>query len=153
MKTQVTKMLMVLLFLSTLCPYSCRQPAFDLEAVKQYIGEANKRYGERTKGIPAFFAAAYTRDAWVMPAGVPKITGMDNIIAYFKAPGDAVPYSVTVRAEEVFGHEDNVIETGVYELTDAGGKCFEKGKFVVIWRKEDGLWKIHREIWTSDLTG
>lgn len=88
-----------------------------------------------------------------MPAGVPKITGMDNIIAYFKAPGDAVPYSVTVRAEEVFGHEDNVIETGVYELTDAGGKCFEKGKFVVIWRKEDGLWKIHREIWTSDLTG
>ncbi len=147
---------MLALLLFALNAVSCNQtptgamPAFDLEAVKNHIHAANKIYGNRAQGDPAFFDQAYTREAWVMPAGVPKITGMGNIIAYFKAPADASPYSVNVQAQEIFGNADNVVETGQYALLDSAGVQFETGKFVVVWRQEDGRWKIHREIWTAN---
>ena len=26
----------------------------------------------------------------------------------------------------------------------------EKGKFIVVWKEENGKWKMHRDIWNSD---
>ncbi|MFN0013121.1 MAG: YybH family protein [Saprospiraceae bacterium] len=156
MKNLYSQIGLAVLFFAAACTQQTpadKEKPFDLESVKTHINKANETYGLRAKGDPAFFASVYTQGAWVMPAGVPKITGMGNIIAFFKAPADAPPFSVKVTAEEIFGNADNVIETGTYELLDDEGASFEKGKFVVVWRQEGGSWKIHREIWTADAEG
>jgi hypothetical protein len=31
------------------------------------------------------------------------------------------------------------------------GKVLDKGKYIVIWKKEDGTWKLHRDIWTTSV--
>jgi len=42
------------------------------------------------------------------------------------------------------------VETGKYELFVGDKVSAEKGKFIVIWKEENGKWKMHRDIWNSD---
>jgi ketosteroid isomerase-like protein len=30
-----------------------------------------------------------------------------------------------------------------------GGQVIDNGKYVVLWRREAGQWKLHRDIWNS----
>ena len=45
----------------------------------------------------------------------------------------------------------NWLETGRYELYDAQNKILDKGKYVVVWKQENGEWKLFRDIFNSDL--
>ncbi len=31
-----------------------------------------------------------------------------------------------------------------------GSKNVDKGKYIVVWKKENGDWKVWRDIWNSD---
>jgi len=42
------------------------------------------------------------------------------------------------------------LEEGSYDFPDGKGGSFDKGKFIAIWKQEDGRWKLFREIWNSD---
>jgi len=123
---------------------------FNLEEVKTYINKANETYDHRQKGDPAFFASVYTKDACVMPSGSPKLNGMENIIGFFKVEEGTPPFKVNVLAGEISGNEENVFEVGTYEIVSDKNESFEKGKFIVVWKQENGTWKIHREIWNTD---
>jgi ketosteroid isomerase-like protein len=34
---------------------------------------------------------------------------------------------------------------------DKDGKQIDKGKYIVLWKKEDGKWKLFRDCYNSDL--
>jgi ketosteroid isomerase-like protein len=34
-------------------------------------------------------------------------------------------------------------------LLGAGGTEADRGKYIVIWKNQGGLWKLHRDIWNS----
>jgi ketosteroid isomerase-like protein len=40
-------------------------------------------------------------------------------------------------------------EVGRYTLQGEGGQVIDAGKYVVIWKHEAGLWKLHRDTWNS----
>ena len=44
-----------------------------------------------------------------------------------------------------------VSEVGSYSMTDKSGKEIDKGKYIVLWKMEDGKWKLHRDIFNSDM--
>jgi len=44
-----------------------------------------------------------------------------------------------------------VNEVGSYSMTDKKGKEIDKGKYIVLWKMEDGKWKIHRDVFNSDM--
>jgi hypothetical protein len=46
---------------------------------------------------------------------------------------------------------DTAHEVGQYELLDAAGKTLDRGKYVVLWKKEGGRFKLHRDIWTTSM--
>ena len=46
---------------------------------------------------------------------------------------------------------DTANEVGKLELRDAEGKVLDRAKYVVIWKKEGGSWKLHRDIWTTSV--
>jgi ketosteroid isomerase-like protein len=125
--------------------------AFDIKEVKAIIDEANKVYGERlTRNDATYFAEKYTATACTMPPNMGRICGRDNIQKYFYNEGKNTDVKLIVTAQDVSGGEDLVVETGSYSVTDPKGNVLEKGKFIATWKKEDGKWKMHSEIWSSD---
>ena len=42
-------------------------------------------------------------------------------------------------------------EEGVYVFSDKDGNELDKGKYITLWRKESGKWKIFRDCVNSDL--
>ena len=42
-------------------------------------------------------------------------------------------------------------ETGTYEMYGDNNKTLDKGKYVVVWKQENGQWKIYRDIWNTSM--
>jgi ketosteroid isomerase-like protein len=57
--------------------------------------------------------------------------------------------SFTLNTKEVYKGDEVVTEVGTYEMGD-GNKAIDKGKYLVIWKKDGDKWKLFRDIWNSD---
>ena len=42
-------------------------------------------------------------------------------------------------------------EVGKYELMGDKDMSMDKGKFIVIWKNDNGKWKMYRDVWNSDM--
>ncbi len=125
--------------------------AFNLDAAKTAIAESNKTYGEGlAKGDSSIFIANYTKDGCIMPANAPKLCGSQAIGMFFKGAQSMGVQNISLTTEEVMGGPEVVVETGIYELLGAANKSLDKGKYVVVWKMEDGKWKMHRDIFTTN---
>jgi ketosteroid isomerase-like protein len=138
------------------CIYSCNQPAakskFDMEPIKAHIIEMNKTYGNRFKtNDTTFYIDRYCKDAQVFCPAVPAIIGRDSIRHFFYGGGNNTETTIELPAGNFYGNEDFVVEEGAYNFPDGKGGSVDKGKFMAIWKQEDGKWKLFREIWNTDL--
>jgi ketosteroid isomerase-like protein len=52
---------------------------------------------------------------------------------------------------EVEGHGDTAVEVGKFTLKSEGGQVLDQGKYIVIWKQEEGQWKLHRDIFNSSM--
>jgi ketosteroid isomerase-like protein len=76
--------------------------------------------------------------------------GTQAIKGFFNMATKMGTKGITITTEEVMGSKEAVIEIGKYELFAENNVSVEKGKFIVIWKEENGKWKMHRDIWNSD---
>ena len=113
--------------------------------------EAGNRQWEAAvaKGDGAAVAALYTANGQLLPAGSEVVTGTAAIQKFWQGVMDSGIRGAKLTTLEVEGHGDSAHEVGQYELRDQGGKVLDKGKYVVIWKREGGRWKLHRDIWTT----
>jgi ketosteroid isomerase-like protein len=100
----------------------------------------------------AAFAAVYTTNGNALPPNNPTVTGTGALRQFWQAVIDMGITGVTLETVELEGFEDTAIEVGAYTLEGEGGGVLDKGKFVVIWKLEDGVWKWHHDIWNSSVT-
>lgn len=125
----------------------------ELDSAKAQITEMNKTYGDGfVKGDSSLFLNHYTKDACVMPPQAPKLCGVEGVGGFFKAAyGMMGVRNITVMADEVTGGPTEVVEVGQYELfgDSAKTKSLDKGKYIVVWKEEDGKWKMHRDIFNT----
>jgi hypothetical protein len=56
-----------------------------------------------------------------------------------------------LSTEDISGNAKQVVETGRYEIYGDKNKFLEKGKYVVVWKFENGTWKMYRDIWNSSM--
>lgn len=117
-----------------------------LEATNQAFLDALEQ------GDPAGMAATYTTDGQVLPPNAAAVAGRERLQAFWKAilgmgikAGDLVTHELEV-------HGDTAIEVGAYTLFGEGRQALDQGKYIVVWKKEDGQWKWHRDIFNSNLT-
>jgi ketosteroid isomerase-like protein len=82
---------------------------------------------------------------------VPAVIGRDSIRAFFYAGGNNGEAVIELPIGSVYGNEDLVVEDGTYNFPDGKGGSVDKGKFIALWKQEDGKWKLYREIWNTDL--
>lgn len=57
---------------------------------------------------------------------------------------------VDLRLENVYGTEDLIAEEGELTLF-VGDDVVAEEKYIVLWKKEDGKWKLFRDIFNSNL--
>jgi ketosteroid isomerase-like protein len=46
---------------------------------------------------------------------------------------------------------ETAIEVGQFTLSAADDQTVDHGTFVVIWKNVNGAWKLHRDIWNSNI--
>jgi uncharacterized protein (TIGR02246 family) len=96
-------------------------------------------------------SALYTPDGQIMPPNDKVVVGHPALEKLFKSfwnEGYTVIELETVEAE---GSGDIAYEVGKYTLSGTAGKKPDQGKYIVVWRKVDGHWKLHRDIFNSNL--
>jgi len=127
-------------------------PAFDLAKAKADIDATNKSFMDAlAKGDSVAVANFYTEDAKFMGPNGPSVAGRTNIQSVI---GGFIKGGVTklvLTATEVWGDENFIGEEGVMTLSTTDGKPVDKGKYIVLWKKEGGQWKLHRDMFNSDL--
>lgn len=126
--------------------------SFDLAAAKKVIDSLNAEFGNYvSKGDSVGLAAMYSSDAKLMAPNFPAASGKSQIQSAFSGMFAAYgPVNLTLTAEEVLGNGVLLTDVGTYKITDKTGKEIEKGKYVDIWKMEDGKWKLYRDIFNSD---
>ena len=127
------------------------KPSFDLAVAKKEIEEANRNFMDLVaKGDSVGLANSYTIDAKFMSAGAPAVVGRANIQGAMSGIVKSGITKVDIRLKEVFGTEDLIAEEGELTLY-VKGKAVAEEKYIVLWKKEDGRWKLFRDIFNSNL--
>ncbi|HEX2616256.1 MAG TPA: hypothetical protein VHL57_01875 [Flavobacteriales bacterium] len=139
-------------FVGCSAPPPAPPPAFDVAGAKAKLDSMNRSYDERFRMSDApYFAARYTTDACVMAPNMPRVCGVSDITAFYWNNGDSKTMALDIRGEEVTGTAQEITEVGNYRVLDDKGTQLDKGKFIAIYRADGANWKVHREIWNSDL--
>ena len=122
----------------------------DPESVKTYIKNQGSAFGEEMrKGDSTALAAHYCSDAIVMPPNSEVVKGNDVVHVW----GGAIRMGVKefkLNTTDISGDGNLYAETGSYEMLGAGNKSLDKGKYLTLWKKDNGNWKIYRDIWNSN---
>jgi ketosteroid isomerase-like protein len=126
-------------------------PEFNLITAKAEIEEANQNFMALVAaGDSIGLANAYTKDAKFMSAGAPSVVGRTDIQT---AMSNIVKSGITkadLRLENIYGTEDLIVEEGELTLF-VGDNTVAEEKYIVVWKKEDGKWKLFRDIFNSNL--
>ncbi len=95
-------------------------------------------------------AALYTNDAQLLPPGMEAVSGRASIQEFVARtnPPDAPKIEFATIETLVFG--DYAHRQGRYSVKGPDGAAIETGKFIELWKKVDGRWLIHREMWSPD---
>lgn len=126
-------------------------PAFDLATAKAEIVAANKDFSARLgKQDSTGLSNLYSQDAKFMMNGSPAIIGRPAIQHAFAGLINSGISRIDLTTVDVWGSENLVTEEGEYTLF-AGEAQVDKGKYLVLWKKEEGNWHLFRDIFNSDL--
>lgn len=124
---------------------------FDLEAMKKIIREKNNQFtNAHITGDNPAIDTLFTADAKSFPPNAQPVIGRDAIS---KLTAEYIEYGVSEFHEEtveLYGSEDLLIDQGNYTMTYGPDSTFEKGKYINVWKKVDGQWKIYSNIWNTN---
>ena len=126
-------------------------PAFDLSAARKWVAADNAKFSEEIKrGDSMAVAAHYASDAQLLLGNSEPRTGKGIAEAW----GAVIRMGVKefkINTTDLIGNAALLAETGIFEVYGEGNKLLDKGKYVVIWKPDNGAWKIYRDIGNSSL--
>lgn len=95
-------------------------------------------------------AALYAEDARLLPPNAEMAQGLDAVRAAF---GEMIDAGLTgsLDTTEAMVAGDLGYRVGTYSLQAPDGSLVDRGKYIEVWRKIGGDWKISADIWNSSL--
>ena len=139
--------------LTVLLVVGCAAPATDTtDEARAGIEATNAQFmAAVSQGDAAGVAACYTEDAQFMPPNGETVSGRAAIQETMQGFIDAGVTGLRLESMEVQGHGDTAHEVGRATLMGADGQTLDESKYIVIWKKVGDEWKLHRDIFNSDL--
>jgi uncharacterized protein (TIGR02246 family) len=93
-------------------------------------------------------AGLYTPDAIALPPDGPFVRGRDNIERLWTGAAQQMGLKdVRLQTIDLQITGDTAYETGEAALTLGSGAAVVK--YVVVWKRVDGRWYLHRDIWNT----
>jgi uncharacterized protein (TIGR02246 family) len=128
------------------------------DEVRAAIAAIDKKFMEdANRGDAAAGAAAYTDNAILMPPNHSPLEGKQAIEKYLTEIASQIQASnFQLSIFEVDVQGDTTIVRGTYSanitIPGVDAPIEDRGKTLQVWKKQaDGSWKIHRDIWNSNM--
>ena len=139
-------MFVLLLFIN------CAPTQEDSKKIRDAIITANEEFMEKVKeGNAVNLAALYTDNGQLLPPNGDFLTGREAIQEAWQGNVDSGVRTAIFETIEVEGLGETAYEVGTYTVFGEGEQMVDVGKYIVIWKQVEGLWKIHRDIWNTSI--
>ncbi|WP_347158063.1 YybH family protein [Pontibacter chitinilyticus] len=103
------------------------------------------------KGDAKNVANLYTEDGMLLPTGSDIVRGRKGIQHFWQAIMDMGVKQVKLETVEAEYQGNTGIELGKYTIIVENEQILDRGKYIVIWKREDGQLKLQKDIWNSNL--
>ena len=124
----------------------------DVATMKKIVEERNLVYDKAFVAGDSITAMDhFTEDAIAFPPNAEQVVGKSAIaplISQFLKFGIKKFTDETTR---VIGTGEYIIEEGNYFLGGDNGTTLDKGKYICVWKKERGQWKVCSNMWNTSL--
>ena len=125
---------------------------FDVTAMKKIIDEKNNQFTKAhvtndSAAIVNFFA----QDAKVFAPNSDAVIGRPAIAVLV---GQYQKFGIKEFREEttaLYGNQDYLINEGIYFISYGKDNTIEKGKYLNVWKKVDGDWKLYTNMWNTNM--
>ena len=97
-------------------------------------------------------AKMYCIEGMILPPGADIIKGREAIKQRWILPDGVSVASHKITPTEISVKDNWAYDIGYYEglsIKKNGDKVNFKGKYVIVWKKEDGAWKIYADAWNG----
>jgi ketosteroid isomerase-like protein len=119
----------------------------DLSILEKEIELRLREYESHLKnGDSIALGNMYMEDAEIIPSTI----GRNNIT---KAFGNMIRDSITgssFKTTKLWGNDQLLVEDGRGTWYHTNGTAVGSGRYLLVWKKDDGKWKILRDTWFSD---
>ncbi len=81
---------------------------------------------------------------------IPSTVGRENITKVF---GRMIRNNITgssFKTVHLWGNDQLLVEEGIGTWSNKNGEIINTGRYLLVWQKDDGEWKILRDTWFSD---
>ena len=122
------------------------------DSAKAIIAARNTIYSTAVaKNDSVAFVNCYTDSLCLFAPNAPEMCTKDGVGKFFGMIKQMGIQGLLLSTKEVFVSKDILTETGTYDLQIANNQSVDKGKYIVVWKQENGTWKMHRDIFNSDM--
>jgi uncharacterized protein (TIGR02246 family) len=124
--------------------------------VSQAIEQVNAQFVAAYKaGDAATIASLYTETATLLPPDATEVAGHEAIQKLWQSWIDEGYKDLTLEAQKVESSGDLAYEIGEFSLqvpAENNTMVAATGNYVVVWKREEGNWRLHVDTWNDRAT-
>ncbi len=139
---------MTLILLCVVCAASAGDDEGQIKAASKAWDEAFNA------GDAKALAALYAPDAMMLPPNAEPVKGRKSIEEFWAGSIEGVKGKLEIQealVPEVLVQGDLAYSLNRFTILDVDGEVVDRGKYVAIWKRGDGQWRIYRDILNTSL--
>jgi len=118
--------------------------------VTEEITKINQEFMEAfNRGDAHAVATKYTIQGKLYPPNSDLMTGTEAIEKFWNSAMEMGIKRILLETVSAESYGQTAIEEGRYTLYTEEDQVADQGKYIVTWEKENGRWKLHRDIWNT----